>query len=198
MFKKITLTVAAMAMALTGSMAEAKFGSGGSFSRSSSFSSSRSSYSSYSRPSYSSTPRYTSTPSYTPTVRYNTSRYNSGSSYRPNTYRPSGGYAPYRPQVNNHYYNNSMNHPFGSPFFWMWAIDRHQPQTVVVNGGGGGMQQAPMVQGGDPGMYQQPDSGPGFFMTIFWGFINFAILVAFIFGLIWLYRKVKVLWSKRA
>lgn len=204
MFKKIVLALSAVSLLVSPTLEAKSYSSGGSFSRSSSYSSSRSS--SYSSPSYS-TPRYTSTPTrtYTPTSSsYNTPRYSSGNSYRP-SYRPSytpgyrSSYNPNRnvPQVNNHYYNNSFGHPLGSPWFWMWAMDHHRPQTVVVSGGG-----APVVQGGapaDPGMYQgvPVDNGPGFFMTIFWGFVNLAILVTLVVLLIWAFIRIRRWWRTR-
>jgi hypothetical protein len=199
MFKRFISAIAAMLLVISPALAKGGFSSGGSFSRSSSFSSSSYSQPSYS--SYSSAPRYSSTPAaprYTSpaTSRYTStpSRYTSGSTYaaRP-TY--AGGYTrPYgggytQPTVQNHYYNNSFGHPLGSPWFWMWAMDRHQPQTVVV----GGAQQAPMVQGGDPSMYapQVVDNGPGFFMTIFWGIFNLLVLITLVVLLIWAYRKAR-------
>lgn len=177
MFKKFTIGFMAALMIATPAMA-GKFGGG-------SFSSSRSS-------------------SYRPTTSYSAPRpaaataprFSSGASY--NTARPAQSTVVNRSTASygrpgyggNIYVNHNYGGGYGgggtfnSPWFWMWAMDRHQT-PVYVNGGGyaGG---APMM--GQPG-YAAPgyDGGIlGYIISVVVQLIVLALLIGFIW---WLVRK---------
>lgn len=201
MFKRIMSAVVAFSMIASPVMAKSSFSSGGSFSSSRSFSSGSSFRSSSfsSTPSYRSSGSFSSGSTYRPTTTYRSSSYSSSPSfssgstynYRPsqtvnrtgNYYSTNRGYNP-GPTVVNHNYGGGLGgSTFGSPWFWMWMMDRHQTPVYVNNGGG-----APVMQGGVAGPVVV-DNGPGFFSMIFWGFINLLILIAGIWAIVWIVRK---------
>lgn len=158
MFKCITNALAIISLLATPALAKGGFSSGGGYSRSSGFSSG----SSYTR-SYTSQPRFTSGPSY---------NYRPAQTATQPIYRSQVVQNYYHPPVVQSYYHGT----FSSPWFWMWAMDRHQAPVVVQ---GGAQQLSPVVQ----------DTGPGFFGMIFWGMCNLLILVAIIMLIVWLVKK---------
>ena len=195
MFKRFIGAFVAVSMiaspVLAGSYSSGKSYSSSSSSRSSSYGSSYKSSSYSSRPSYSSGSSYKSnyTSSYSRPAAA-APRYTSGSSYN---YKPTQ--TAVVPRSSNRYNgggNTYVNHNYGggyggggtfsSPWFWMWALDRHQ-QPVYVNTGGAPMQ-------GEGGYYGAPvNNSPGFFSMIFWGIFNLLILIGVIWLIVWIVRK---------
>jgi len=175
-----------------------KFGGGSSFSSSKSFSSGSSfRSSSFSSSSYRPTTTYRSSYQATrPAAVAAAPRFSSGSSY--NTSRPAQSTvvnrstASYgRPYGGNTYVNHNYGGGYGggtfsSPWFWMWAMDRHQ-SPVYVNGGGG-YAGAPMM--GQPG-YAAPAYGYdggilGYIISVIVQIIILVLLIAVIW---WAIRK---------
>lgn len=67
---------------------------------------------------------------------------------------------------------------FGSsPFFWLWLLDRPQPQTVIVNG--------QPTQNGATGSYSEP-SGVTKFFNVLLGLLLIGGIIALI---VWIARK---------
>jgi len=185
-----SLAIAA-AIALASSPCFAKFGSssygGSSFGGSrSSFSSSSYSSRSYSSPSYSS-PSYSSSNTYSSSAS-SPSRYGSaGYNYRPSitNSRPIG-LAP-RASSSNIIVHQGYGYGYGghflnNPFFWLWAMNNHNNQPVIVNGGGyGGMQGY-----AQPGYY-----GPSLLGTVISWLVFLGILGGIGFAVYWIFFRKK-------
>lgn len=184
-----TLAIAA-AIVLAASPCFAKFGSssyGGGF-HSSGFSSSRSSYSS---PSYSSSNRYSS-PSYSSSNSYSSSSSNSTSKYGSAGYTFRPAVTDSRPIGSSTRSNVIVQHNYGgygggfmnNPFFWLWAMDNHNNQPVVVNGGGYGAPQ---------GYAQAGYNGPSLLGTLISWLVFLGIIGGFGFVVYWIFFRKKTI-----